>query len=79
MTDRSRRTRWVVGGLVLAALLLVGGPFVYFQVIQGDAPAPLALGSPSATAPAASASSGTETTVSNGTWAWRPGRSWATG
>jgi hypothetical protein len=40
----------VVGGVVLAAVL-VGGPFVYFRVIQGDAPAPLALSTPSVTLP----------------------------
>ena len=44
-TDKPWRrwTRWVVGGVVVAALLLVGGPFIFIHFIEKSAPAPLTL------------------------------------
>jgi polyisoprenoid-binding protein YceI len=48
---RSRRSRppkryplkWVVLGLALVALLLIGGPYFYFNVIEGKSPGKLSL------------------------------------
>lgn len=73
--ERARRpVVWIVVGVVVAVLLLVGGPFLYINVIKEDAPPPLALpgGAPTTTVAGSSASStaapgGGETTIS-GTW-----------
>ena len=56
--------RWLVGGLVVVAALVVGGPFVYFNVIAKDAPAPLTIsaGTPGTSSPAA------EPGTLDGTW-----------
>lgn len=35
--------RWVIGGVVLALVVFVGGPFVYIHFIQDDPPAKLSL------------------------------------
>lgn len=35
--------RWALVGSVAVVALLVGGPFVYFHFIQGNAPAPLSI------------------------------------
>ena len=35
--------RWLMGGVVVAVVLVVGGPFVYFHFIEGSAPAPFKL------------------------------------
>src|SRR6478735_4545262 len=35
--------RWVIGGVVVALVLFVGGPFVYIHFIEGDAPDKLSL------------------------------------
>lgn len=49
MTARADKTRqwkrWVIGGVVAALVIVVGGPFVYFQFIEGDPPKPLSLDS----------------------------------
>jgi polyisoprenoid-binding protein YceI len=37
--------RWVIGVVVAALVIVVGGPFVYFQFIEGDPPKPLSLDS----------------------------------
>ena len=34
---------WVIGGVLVLLLALVGGPFVYINFIKDDAPAPLSL------------------------------------
>ena len=44
--------RWLIGGVVVVVVLVVGGPFVYFRFIEGSAPAPFKLSS-KAKAPAA--------------------------
>ena len=45
--------RWLVIGVVAVLVIVVGGPFVYFQFIEGDAPAPLSLDTtPTSTLPA---------------------------
>ena len=35
--------RWLIGGIVVVLVLVVGGPYVYIHFIEGKAPAPLAL------------------------------------
>ena len=42
-TGRPGWVRWLVGGIVVAVVLLVGGPFVYIHFIEKDAPPPLSL------------------------------------
>ena len=34
--------RWTVVGVVAVLVIVVGGPFVYFQFIEGDPPKPVA-------------------------------------
>ena len=49
-TSTGRRwTRWVIGGVVAALVVVVGGPFVYIHFIEGKPPAPLSLASQSTT------------------------------
>jgi len=53
--------RWLIGGVVALAVLVVGGTWLYIHVIEGPAPAPLSLRSgvsPSPAGPAAAAVSG---------------------
>ncbi|HZQ57922.1 MAG TPA: YceI family protein [Acidimicrobiales bacterium] len=38
-----RWARWIIGGVAVLVVLLVGGPFVYIHFIEGKAPAPLSL------------------------------------
>ncbi|HEY6317975.1 MAG TPA: YceI family protein [Acidimicrobiia bacterium] len=45
--------RWLIGGIVLAVVLVVGGPFVYFHFVEGPAPAPFKLSNAKSTAAAA--------------------------
>lgn len=49
--------RWLIGGIVVVLVLVVGGPFVYIHFIEGPAPAPLSLST--ATTPPTTAKSGT--------------------
>ena len=35
--------RWVIGGVVVVLVLVVGGPFVYIHFIEGDPPPKLSL------------------------------------
>jgi hypothetical protein len=35
--------RWLIAGVVVVLLVVVGGPFVYFRFIEGSSPARLAL------------------------------------
>jgi hypothetical protein len=41
--------RWLIAGIVVVLLLVVGGPFVYFQFIEGSAPKPFTLSKAKAT------------------------------
>jgi polyisoprenoid-binding protein YceI len=60
---RRRWKRWLVGGLVLAIVVFVGGPFVYIHFIEGSAPAPFSLSNaPTST----TAATGATTTVASG-------------
>jgi polyisoprenoid-binding protein YceI len=64
----SRRLgRWLLGGIVALAIVVVGGTWLYIHVIEGPAPAPLSLRSGSTASPsaaAASAGGGTESAAS---------------
>ena len=62
-------TRWIVGGVVLVLVLVVGGPFVYIHFIEGPAPAKLSLST--ATTPP-TAAKGTTAPLA-GTWKIGPG------
>jgi len=44
--------RWLIAGMVVAVVLVVGGPFVYFHFIEGPAPAPFKLSKAKSTAAA---------------------------
>jgi polyisoprenoid-binding protein YceI len=60
--------QWLIGAGVVAVVLVVGGPFFYIHVIEGNAPAPLKLGAetgPSSTI--ASGVSGAPVAI-DGTW-----------
>ncbi len=67
-----RLVRWLIAGVVAAAILVVGGTWLYIHVIEGPAPAPLSLRSP-ASSPAASAGSGAAQAASDASVAgeWR--------
>ena len=67
--------RWVIGGVVVVIVLVVGGPFVYIHFIEGPAPAKLSLSTtttPSTTTGSAGTSGATGSTTSDvplaGTW-----------
>jgi polyisoprenoid-binding protein YceI len=58
--------RWTLVGVVVALVVLVGGPFVYIHFIEGKAPAPLTIND---TVPTdASATPTTALTSLDGTW-----------
>ena len=58
---------WLLTGVLVVAVGVVGGPFVYIHFIEKKAPAPLALSSPSPSA-TQTATAANETTGVNGTW-----------
>jgi polyisoprenoid-binding protein YceI len=60
----SRRIRWILAGVVIVAVLAVGGPFVYIHFFN-QAPAALTL--PAASASATTSSTAAPTAVA-GTW-----------
>jgi polyisoprenoid-binding protein YceI len=62
---KRRWPRWLIGGVVVVAVLVVGGPFVYIHFIEGPAPAKLSLSTP--TTPQVTTSSGTRAPLA-GTW-----------
>jgi polyisoprenoid-binding protein YceI len=72
MRGRGWKT-WLVGGVLVLAVGVVGGPFVYIHYIEGKAPAPLSLtkASPSATTTAAGRVSGTWSVTSGSTVGYR--------
>lgn len=63
---RRRLAKWLTAALLAAAVLVVGGTWLYVNVIEGDAPARLSLSS-GPTASATGATAGT-TTTADGTW-----------
>ena len=56
--------RWVVRGVVVVLLIVVGGPFVYFHFIQSDPPPKLSLD----TTPVPSSAPGSTRTPLAGAW-----------
>jgi len=58
---------WLLTGVLVLAVGVVGGPFVYIHFIEKKAPAPLSLSSPSASATATVSTTNVTTGVS-GTW-----------
>jgi polyisoprenoid-binding protein YceI len=58
--------RWTLVGVVVAVLVLVGGPFVYIHFIEGKAPAPLTINDTIPTD--ASATPTTALSSLDGTW-----------
>jgi polyisoprenoid-binding protein YceI len=62
----ARWKRWVLIGVAILLVAVVGGPFAYIHLIEGKAPAPLTLASPSS---GSSSSSGlSSATAPDGTW-----------
>lgn len=57
--------RWVIGGVVVVIVLVVGGPFVYIHFIEGPAPAKLSL-STTTTPSTTTGSSGSGTSGATG-------------
>jgi polyisoprenoid-binding protein YceI len=61
--------RWIVAGVVVVAVLAVGGPYVFIHFIEGKAPAPLSLKSSASASPSSSASGqATSAALVAGTW-----------
>jgi polyisoprenoid-binding protein YceI len=58
---------WLLAGIGVLALV-VGGPWVYIHLIQGDALTPLALGSPSASPSAAGDTTAAAPATGDGSW-----------
>lgn len=62
--------RWLIGSVVVIAVLAVAGPFVYIHFFNGSAPAPLSLPPASATASGAGTASASTVAAGSvaGTW-----------
>ena len=58
--------RWTLIGVIAGVLAVVGGPWVYINLIERDAPAPLTTSSTGTQAQGAT--SGTSDTATDGTW-----------
>ena len=52
---------WLIGGIVVLAVLIAGGTWLYIHVVEGPAPAPLSLKSATSSTPAATVSGGAGT------------------
>ena len=64
----SRRLKvWSIAGIGVLALVL-GGPWVYFHLIQSDPPPPLALGSTSASRSASGGTTATDPATGDSSW-----------
>lgn len=63
-----RRKVWSIAGIGVLALV-IGGPWVYIHLIQGDAPPPLALDSTSASSSASGGATGPSPATGDGSWA----------
>jgi polyisoprenoid-binding protein YceI len=63
---RHRLTRLAVGAVVVLAILLVGGPFVYIHFIEGPAPKPLTL--PTTTPTSSSSANTSVADLPSGPW-----------
>ena len=66
---RRRWGRWLIAAVAVVAVVVVGGPFVFFHFIEGPAPAPLSLSSDGSTSvPSGSAASSDIAASMNGDW-----------
>ena len=54
--------RWLIGGIVVVLVLVVGGPYVYIHFIEGKAPAPLTLSQTPTTVTGSTATTGAQST-----------------
>lgn len=63
---RRHWVRWTIGAVAVVAAVVVGGPFLFFHVIDGAAPAPLRLSDGSA--PSAADGSPTNAQASGAVW-----------
>ena len=63
-----RKSTYLIGVPVLLALLLVGGPFVYINFIEGDAPAKLSFSAASTSTTRAGTSGTSVPATVDGTW-----------
>jgi polyisoprenoid-binding protein YceI len=69
--SRRRLTKTLIAAGLAAAVLVVGGTWLYVNVVEGDAPARLSLSSDPSTPPPATSVTGTTgaaATGANGTW-----------
>jgi polyisoprenoid-binding protein YceI len=64
---RRRLAKWLIAAALAAAVLVVGGTWLYVHVIEGDAPARLSLSS-DPTASTSAPATGAATTTADGTW-----------
>src|SRR5207244_3250013 len=62
---RSNWRRWVLGGIAVVLVGVVGGPFVYIHFFEGKAPAPLSLKTAGSPSPAASGATRGNATAGN--------------
>src|SRR5450759_1597541 len=61
--------RWIIAGMVVVAVLPVGGPYVFIHFIEGKAPAPLSLKSSASAGPSSSGAGQVTSAVPvAGTW-----------
>jgi polyisoprenoid-binding protein YceI len=63
---RRRLARWLIAALLAAAVLVVGGTWLYVNLVEGDAPARLSLGTASTAPPSATTAANGAT--ADGTW-----------
>lgn len=68
MAEGNKRhwVRWIVGAVVLVAVLAVAGPFIYIHFIEGPAPKPLALTHDTGSDTASRGAGGSPTTAAQG-------------
>src|SRR5438309_7051090 len=62
----ARWKRWVLIGVAILLVAVVGGPFAYIHLVEGKAPPPLTLASPSTGSTGSSGPS--SATTPDGTW-----------
>ncbi|MEV0220356.1 YceI family protein [Streptomyces sp. NPDC050704] len=72
-TTPGRWKRWLIIGIAAAALVGVGGPYVYINYIQDDPPAALSLDSPPAAPESTSGSGSGDQAGQNVEGSWRVG------
>src|SRR5437870_1418711 len=61
--------RWLGIGIAALALALVAGPYIFFHLVEGTAPAPLTLASPSPASQGGATGSAPASSEPDGAWA----------